>query len=108
MRMGILWYTWSIQRKRWGTRITSHAVAKKWWSWLYSKRKDARKAPKVAAPEETTMGAAAPLLVAADWEAVEEGLPELLRVALELPPVLLPPVLLLPVAEAVPVGVEGV
>jgi hypothetical protein len=44
---------------------------------------------------------------------VEEGLPELLRVALELPPVLLlpvllPPVLLLPVAEAVPVGVDGV
>lgn len=49
------------------------------------------------------MGAAAPLLVAADWAAVEEGDPELLRVALELPPVLL-----LPVADAVPVGVEGV
>jgi hypothetical protein len=104
MRMGILWYTWKVYKEKgWWTCVTSHAVAKKWWSWLYNKRKEARRAPKVAAPEETTMGAAAPLLVAADWEAVEEGDPELLRVALELPPVLL-----LPVAEAVPVGVDGV
>lgn len=34
--------------------------------WLYRKKREARRAPKVAAPEEATIGEAAPLLVAAD------------------------------------------